>query len=71
MSFGQLSKIFGHLKLGLFVMLLSDKTHSGYKSLIKDVMCTPSRSGVGVPVENRLAINVLDYSQTLGSTPSV
>ena len=71
LSFGRLSKIFGHLKLGLFVALLSDKTHSRYKSSIKDVTCTSSRSGVGIPVENQLAINALDYSRALSSTPSV
>lgn len=70
-SFGQLSKIFGRLKLGLFVVLLSDKTRYRYKSSIKDVMCTSSRSGVGIPVETQLAINALDYSQTLSSAPLV
>ena len=77
-SFGQLSETVGHLKLGLFVVLLSGKTHSGYKSsikdvtsLIKDVTCTSSCSGIGIPVGNQLAINVLDYSGTLSSTPLV
>lgn len=46
MSFGQLSKISGHLKLGLFVVLLRDKTHSGYKPSIKDVACASSVLGL-------------------------
>lgn len=71
MSFGQISKTFSHLRLGLFVILLSDKTHSGYKSSIKDVTCASSHSGIGVPVGNQLAINVLDSSGTLSSTPLV
>lgn len=29
------------------------------------------RSGTGIPVENQLALNVLDYAQTLSYTPLV